>query len=235
MDITIYDHDEKNNQIVKEICFRYTFRENIPCEIYLYDLLPKLLAHLKGVAANELLVVGIRPLKKELSPGDLGDHYLILMGDSPSELLCAVSPGLRPSGLLLKPVEKERMEELLSELMEELRKRKEDEDLFSFHIKSQEYILPRSKILYFESRNKKIILRTQAQEMEFYDTLDQLSQRLGDDFIRVHKSFIVNMNKVTMIHSSNRTVHFSDGSFVPISRTYKAELMEEWKRRSQQP
>lgn len=231
MDITIYDHDKDNNLIVKDICFRYTFRENIPCEIYVYDIPEKMLDHLRKIAANELIVGGIMPIKKEIPIKDLKGHYVVLMGDEPAELLSAVSPGFRPSGLLLKPVGREVMEQLLEELSVELNDEKEKEDNFSFQVSSQEYIMPLHKILYFESRNKKIILRTKAQEIEFYDTLDRLSNELGENFIRIHKSFIVNLNNISMIHFSNRTVHFDDGTFIPLSRTCKAALAEEWNRR----
>ena len=76
-------------------------------------------------------------------------------------------------------------------------------------------------------------MRTKEQEIEFYDTLDRLTGELGGDYIRVHKSFIVNLNNVSMIHFANRTVHFTDGTFVPLSRTYKAALAEEWNRRKE--
>ena len=105
--------------------------------------------------------------------------------------------------------------------------------MFSLKIRSQEYVLPQSKILFFESRNKKIVLRTSTQEIEFYDTLEHLQSVLNKDFIRIHKSFLVNISLVTMVHFSNMMVHFNGGVFVPVSRTYIAVLSEKWKQRKE--
>lgn len=144
-----------------------------------------------------------------------------------------MSPSFRPAGLLVKPVKKEKLEHLLSEVWKEYKKAQTRENMFSLKIRSQEYVLPQSKILFFESRNKKIVLRTSTQEIEFYDTLEHLQSVLNKDFIRIHKSFLVNISLVTMVHFSNMMVHFNGGVFVPVSRTYKAVLSEKWKQRKE--
>ena len=126
--------------------------------------------------------------------------------------------------------------EMISEKLKEqfvLVKAQTRENMFSLKIRSQEYVLPQSKILFFESRNKKIVLRTSTQEIEFYDTLEHLQSVLNKDFIRIHKSFLVNISLVTMVHFSNMMVHFNGGVFVPVSRTYKAVLSEKWKQRKE--
>lgn len=127
----------------------------------------------------------------------------------------------------------EKLEHLLSEVWKEYKKAQTRENMFSLKIRSQEYVLPQSKILFFESRNKKIVLRTSTQEIEFYDTLEHLQSVLNKDFIRIHKSFLVNISLVTMVHFSNMMVHFNGGVFVPVSRTYKAVLSEKWKQRKE--
>ena len=163
----------------------------------------------------------------------LKEQFVLVMGHTPEELLNLVSPSFRPAGLLVKPVKKEKLEHLLSEVWKEYKKAQTRENMFSLKIRSQEYVLPQSKILFFESRNKKIVLRTSTQEIEFYDTLEHLQSVLNKDFIRIHKSFLVNISLVTMVHFSNMMVHFNGGVFVPVSRTYKAVLSEKWKQRKE--
>lgn len=69
--------------------------------------------------------------------------------------------------------------------------------------------------------------------MEIHIPVMYLQSVLNKDFIRIHKSFLVNISLVTMVHFSNMMVHFNGGVFVPVSRTYKAVLSEKWKQRKE--
>ena len=232
MEIVIYDKDKNHNKTVKDVCFRFTFRERMEWELHVFELEKELRGYMEKNPLKKMILAGVETGKAEFYQ-ELSKHFLVLMGSSPEELLRLVRPGFRPSGLLLKPVEKKLLEQLLFELKKQCRIERKEEDMFFFRVKSQEYLVPKNKILFFESRSKKIVLRTDSQEMEFYDTLDRLQGELGRDFIRVHKSFLVNLSRVSMVHFAGKTVHFSDGTFVQVSRTHKGELEKEWKKRKE--
>lgn len=231
MDIVIYDKDTENNRLVKDICFRYSFRENVEWEIHVFELEEEMAQYMEYSQLMKLIMTGVECMNQELEWERWQDNYIVLMGDSPEELVQSVSPGFRPAGLLLKPVGQELLEQLLSEIQKECQVEKTKTDMFCFKIKGQEYLIAKEKILYFESRNRKIVLRTDMQEIEFYDTLDRLEQEFKESFVRVHKSFLVNFARISMIHFSYRTIHFEDGTFVPFSRTYKESLEKQWERR----
>ncbi len=234
MDIVIYDRDQKHNKDLEDLCFRYAFRENIDCEIVVIEVPMEMINHLKETELSEVIMAGIRMADDQFRNLNRADrHYIVLMGETPMELMQAVSPSFRPSGLLIKPVDRDSLEQLLREFILAKKEEKETEASFVFQVHSQEYRISLNDIFYFESRNKKIYVRTRHQEFSFYDTLEQLAERLGENFVRVHKSFLVNLSKVTMIHFANRTVHFPDETFVPISRTYKSNLSRIWKERNQ--
>lgn len=91
----------------------------------------------------------------------------------------------------------------------------------------------RAKFYFLKAEIKKSFYELSTQEIEFYDTLEHLQSVLNKDFIRIHKSFLVNISLVTMVHFSNMMVHFNGGVFVPVSRTYKAVLSEKWKQRKE--
>ncbi len=46
----------------------------------------------------------------------------------------------------------------------------------------------------------------------------------GDRFMRIHRSFIVNLSKVTLIER-NRIV-FDGNTYIPVSKQYKAKLQD---------
>lgn len=234
MDIVIYDRDQLHNDNLEDLCFRYAFRENVDCKILVFEIPRKMVDHLEKTDLSEVIMAGVQMADDQFRSLNKTDrHYIVLMGETPVELMQAVSPSFRPSGLLMKPVEKEALEQLLREFILTGKEEKEEDSSFLFQVHSQEYRISRRDILYFESRNKKIYVRTDHQEFSFYDTLDQLGERLGEDFMRVHKSFLVNLSRVSMIHFANRTIHFPDDTYVPLSRTYKAELSRIWKERNQ--
>jgi len=77
-------------------------------------------------------------------------------------------------------------------------------------------------IYFIESLGKKLAIKTRSQEVQFYGTFDSIGQRLPANFIRCHKGFLVNVNKIYSIDFSLMTIQLSDQSVVPMSRTYKS-------------
>lgn len=233
MEIIICDSDNVNAGKIKDICFQYSFQWEEESEIKIINAREEMYSYMKASNLTSLIIAETAIVKGEMISEKLKEQFVLVMGHTPEELLNLVSPSFRPAGLLVKPVKKEKLEHLLSEVWKEYKKAQTRENMFSLKIRSQEYVLPQSKILFFESRNKKIVLRTSTQEIEFYDTLEHLQSVLNKDFIRIHKSFLVNISLVTMVHFSNMMVHFNGGVFVPVSRTYKAVLSEKWKQRKE--
>lgn len=231
MEIIICDSDNVNAVKVKDICFQYSFQWEEESEIKILNEREEMYSYMEASNLSSIVIAETAIVKGAAISEKLKDQMVIVMGNTSEELLQLVSPAFRPSGLLIKPVKKETLEHLLDEAWREYKKAQTREDMFSLRIRSQEYVLPQSKILFFESRNKKIILRTLTQEIEFYDTLEHLQTVLNKEFVRVHKSFLVNLSLVTMVHFSNMMIHFNGGVFVPLSRTYKANLSERWNQR----
>ena len=89
-----------------------------------------------------------------------------------------------------------------------------------------ETIKPYNKIYYLESREKKIVLGTEFEELSFYGTLDCLEKKLPSGFIRCHRSFIISADKISSVKLSCNTVSLTNGSIIPVSRTYKNTVRE---------
>lgn len=78
------------------------------------------------------------------------------------------------------------------------------------------------KILFFESIKDYVKVVTEDKAHIIYSTMKSLEEKLPDNiFIRVNRSFIVNMNKVKMI--ANNHVHVGTES-IPISKSCKDEF-----------
>lgn len=72
-------------------------------------------------------------------------------------------------------------------------------------------------------------MRTSGQAFEFYMSSEEAIRQLPDSFIRIHKSFIVNMAHISVADYKSMTVTLDDGSVVPVSRTCKKSLYQQWR------
>lgn len=133
----------------------------------------------------------------------------------------------RPSGFYLKPIDEQDLEILTADIYRDyLNVSKKDDDYFYLNIGASMYRIPTDSILYFESYDKKIYIHTLNQRIGFYDSLANLENRLGKDFIRCHKSYIINRSKISSISFSEMTIKMENGAQISISRTYKNMLKE---------
>lgn len=94
-----------------------------------------------------------------------------------------------------------------------------------FFVKSsgQQYRINFNEILYIESIKDYVNIKTENQEYIVLDTLKSLENQLPGNFARVHKSFILNLNKIEKIDVRN--VFLNSGKEIPIGETYKSEFL----------
>lgn len=142
-----------------------------------------------------------------------------------------IRPGLMPAGVLMKPLSAETIQPLLDELVRMIQQKGRRETfsgaMFSVVSHGTTYRVPLEDILYVEARNKKLYLYTANSEIEFYDTLEHILERMPEQFIRCHKSFVVNSTAIEQISLAQNILSMSGGRVqIPISRSYKAQLRE---------
>ena len=73
-------------------------------------------------------------------------------------------------------------------------------------------------ILYLESRIRILRLVTAEREYSFYDSLDHAQQELGESFLRCHRSFLVNIDRIRRYSSSE--IGLEGDVPIPVSRSY---------------
>lgn len=94
-----------------------------------------------------------------------------------------------------------------------------------FFVKSsgQQHKINFDEILYVESIKDYVNIKTDKQEYIVLDTLKSLESQLPENFARVHKSFILNLDKIEKIDVRN--VFLNSGKEIPIGETYKSEFL----------
>lgn len=144
---------------------------------------------------------------------------------SPSKYL---QPSIMAAALLLRPFSKEQLTQTLNELFKYINAKKGNGKNDSFVIKTKETrrYISYDNIFYFEARDKKIYLNTLQKEYGFYETIDELSKKLPNYFVRVHRSFIVNSKKIKSVYLSKNLIEMFDDITVPLSKSYKQTVKE---------
>ena len=82
--------------------------------------------------------------------------------------------------------------------------------------------LPFNAITYVENAGDYVKIFTTSQTHIVYTTMKYLEEKLGTQFMRVHRSYIVHLDKIVDIEENTLVIN---NKVIPISRTNKAELM----------
>lgn len=228
----LYDHNKSElDQIRDWVSTIYGAKD----ELWMHSALTlhELLQHLSKLSeisiccadfedSGEQAVLAVR----ERDPSSL---VVVIAGRSTSPLTY-VRPNIMAAGLLLRPLQRAQVADMLGEVFSivalNARKRLFNNEVFVFTTREGSIRVPYSQILYFEARNKKIVLCTSREEMEFYSTLEGLLQKIPAYFLRCHKGFIVNKQFVSRVELSGNSLHLIGGFQVPISRSYREAIKE---------
>ncbi len=124
---------------------------------------------------------------------------------------------------LLKPISFSRFEKSALKAQERFAINQDSQNSY-FFIKSsgQQHRINFSDILFIESIKDYVNIKTENQEFIVLDTLKSLGHQLPENFARVHKSFIINIDRIEKMDIKN--VSLNQEIKIPIGETYKSEF-----------
>ena len=127
---------------------------------------------------------------------------------------------------LAKPVTSDRLEETVVRLFNDVN------GLPKRYIKidNKKTIIDESEVLYIRRDGMKLIFHTKTRDYETYSSFNKIQDSLPSNFIRAHKSFIVNINNIVNLDPVSNVLYFSDDSTCDIGPKYKKVLIEEVKK-----
>ena len=129
---------------------------------------------------------------------------------------------------LLKPISFERFSKSVLKAQERFASNENHADSH-FFVKSsgQQHRINFNEILYVESLKDYVNIKTENQEYIILETLKSLATQLPENFIRIHKSFILNLNQIKSLGS--KKIILNSGDEIPIGDMYKSSLLEKLK------
>lgn len=127
-----------------------------------------------------------------------------------------------PLNFLVKPLIYEKIETCLDRSVEIKTKRGAS---FTYNRQGEFYRIPLSNILYFESQNRKICVTRVCGKEEYYGKLNDVENQVKEHgFLRIHKSYIINMEYIDICGKTNVTM--LNGDVLPISREKQKDIAE---------
>lgn len=123
---------------------------------------------------------------------------------------------------LAKPVTCERLEETIVRLFEDAHSSPKT----YIKIDNKNTIIAENEILFIKRDGMKLVFHTSTRDYESYSSFNKIADSLPDNFIRCHKSFIININNIINLDPVSNIIYFEDNSTCDIGPKYKKDFME---------
>lgn len=123
---------------------------------------------------------------------------------------------------IAKPITYDRLEDTIKRLFDDI------QGLPKKYIKidSKNTLVDAAEILYIKRDGMKIVFKTETQDYDTYSSFNKIQFNLPNNFVRCHKSYIANINKIKNVEPVTNTITFNDGNYCEIGPKYKKSLME---------
>lgn len=132
---------------------------------------------------------------------------------------------------LIKPLTDEKFEEVISKAVKQLNgknqqaKLAQEEKYIMIETKGSHMKIFAEKIVYAEVFNRKVMLHTIDNSIEYYGKLSDLERSLGEDFFRPHRAYLVHFKYVakytaTSISLKNGTALMAKANFGEFVQKY---------------
>lgn len=123
---------------------------------------------------------------------------------------------------LQKPLTKERFEETILRLYS---------DIFGstakyIRLDNDKTVIKENSIRFIKKEGMKVIFHTDTRDYETYSSFNKISGMLPYNFVRCHKSYIVNLSKITDIDLVENEIIFTKNDKCYIGPKYKNNFME---------
>lgn len=157
----------------------------------------------------------------DLIRNDLGDHDTEIVYISGRSEYAMELFNKHPLDFLVKPLNPD---DVIAKVKQALDKWGRGDSFFYFKIGTETHRIKYHEILYFESNGRKIKLITAQGSYEFYGKLTDIIASLPEQFLQIHKSYIINFDKVSKY--SHEFVSMDDSTNLRIGKTYQNKYEE---------
>lgn len=220
--------DGKNICIsIENMILQYTNNKNIVADIFVWYTGEKLCSYLKQGNHIDILFLDIELLKQ--SGMEVGDFIRNTLEDRQMQIIYISARSsyaqklfkTQPLDFLVKPIVQSQVNEVLELAVKILKKNTEK---FKFKYGQDYFYVPYGEICYFASEGRKVKIFTVKGQEEFYGKLKNIIEKLPENFIMIHQSYIVNKEFITRY--TYEMVTILDGTKLDISKANRKMVRE---------
>ena len=158
------------------------------------------------------------------------DNYVLLGLHNAERLDAVLSRCMRPAGILLAPFREEAMRMSLDRALRDYTALYEQEGQNGYMTLTSGKTLRRiayRDIQYLEAQDKLLNICTKRYAVSVRGSLNAVEKELPQEFIRCHRSYIVNRLHIERLNLPEMAVYLANGERIPVSRSYKEALLEQ--------
>lgn len=160
------------------------------------------------------------------------DSYVLLCIHNIGDLSAVLSRCMRPAGVMVVPFQDELMQIALRRILSDyvsLCAQDDSGDYMVVHSGKARQRIAYRDILYLEAQDKLLNVNLERSAIAIRSSLNALEKTLPEDFIRCHRSYIVNRLYIDKVSMADMTIQLTTQETLPISRSYKEPLRERLK------
>ena len=221
---------DDNSAILSNICKMLEsifIKHNIDAEISLKATNAEaVISFLSGNFAN-VLIADIE-LKSDMSGLELAkkiretnkDMYIIFTTGHLEYIMMAYK--VKTFDFLAKPITMERFEDTILRLLNDM----ETTSKKYIKIGNKNTFISQDEIKYIQKDGMKLVFHTDNKKYETYSSFNKIESCLPENFVRCHKSYIANINKISDIKINENVIFFNDNNSCNLGPKYKDKVME---------
>ena len=123
---------------------------------------------------------------------------------------------------LPKPATDERIEQTVLRLIEDINYNPSK----FITINNNKTLINENEVNYIKKDGMKLVFCTDNRTYETYSSFNKIKNCLPENFVRCHKSYIVNVKRIADIYPKKNTILFSHNDYCLIGAKYKNEILE---------
>ena len=127
---------------------------------------------------------------------------------------------------ITKPISKDKVEETILRLMDDINNVSNKNSFLRLNNKNT--IINKDSINFIKRDGMKLVFYTDTRNYEVYSSFKKIEEDLPSNFVRCHKSYIANIDKISDVRMADNTIAFSNNKdeLCYIGPKYKNTLMK---------
>ena len=155
--------------------------------------------------------------------------YVILISSYSSYSISKTGFTYDAEDYILKPVNQEEVHRVLDKILRDMEKKEDHFGRILIKNKGSAHLVAVKEIMYIDIVSRQRWIHTQTQTFSTQQSLSDIFQSLpGEIFTYTYSSYVVNLNFVDFLEGDR--IMLTDGTKIPLSRTYRKEFLEKLNR-----